>query len=320
MYKGKAVPHLLLVFIIFLVVKCDETEGSESGNKDIVYKDGIHISHESIGKGETIVLLHGGPGLEYAYLLPEMEVLAKQYRLIFYDHRFIGGSKGAVDTSKIKLEYFVNDLEFLRKKLKIGKFHLLGHSFGGLLAIYYTIKHQTNVKSLMLLNSAGASSDFLWDLENNVVQRWAPEDKRIILTLMKSENFKNSDPETVSRFFKIFFKSYFYNQSLADRLNIKISKNTAKNWKMVNSSMWKNLGKYDLHEQLLSITCPTIIIHADFDPIPVEFAKKIHQHIVNSEMVVLKKYGHFPHIETPEELFKILENFLNTYSKPAVPG
>lgn len=120
-----------------------------------------------IGEKETIILLHGGPGVP-DYLDGVARILNKHgYRVIAYDQRGSGGSTAKTDNYFVKDH--VNDLEELRKKLSLDKLHIIGHSWGGTLGQVYARTYPQNIASLYLMNSSvGLGKD--WEtMENNVM-------------------------------------------------------------------------------------------------------------------------------------------------------
>ena len=78
----------------------------------------------------------------------------------------------------------------------------------------------------------------------------------------------------------------------------------------IGQLLFRRMENFDMHEQLSSITCPTLIIHGKGDAVPVEAVQKIHTRIKNSRLVILEKSGHFPFIESPAEFFKAISDFL----------
>jgi proline iminopeptidase len=124
---------------------------SKSGYIDV--QDG-KLFYSSFGKGDPIIVVHGGPGLDQGYLLPQMLELAKDHELIFYDQRGSGRSlEASIEPKYASSEQFAQDLEMLRLKLGLKKITLVGHSWGGFLSMSYAIKYPNNVSSLILIGS-----------------------------------------------------------------------------------------------------------------------------------------------------------------------
>ncbi len=111
---------------------------TEKGYKII---NGVSLYYETIGDGTPIVVVHGGPGLDHSYLLPQMGELAKGYKLIFYDQRAMGKSSADFDTNLMTMNSFVEDLEGIRKAFGLEKMNLMGHSWGGLVSMFYAIRY-----------------------------------------------------------------------------------------------------------------------------------------------------------------------------------
>jgi proline iminopeptidase len=104
-----------------------------------------------IGKGEPVVVLHGGPGAGHKYLLDIANGLDNQFRFVFYDQRGAGLSFCAKEA--ISMANNVEDLETIRKALGVERMNLVSHSAGTLLAMNYLQKYPQNVKNLVLLGA-----------------------------------------------------------------------------------------------------------------------------------------------------------------------
>lgn len=274
----------------------------------LVEVNGVQLYYKVLGEGEPVVILHGGPGFDHMYMLP-MSELARDYKIVFYDQRATGNSTGNTDAGSITVDNFVEDLEGLRKKLNLGKMNVIGHSWGACLAMYYGIKYPHNMKSLILL-APSASADYYNQYSENIQKNASSQDNHTLKEIEQSEAFKNKVVETVQRYFRISIKPFFHDQSLADRLNLTFSEKTARNQSIVSELLMRNLGNYDIHDELSAIKFPTLIIHGDSDPLPREAPYKVHKHIPQSEFVILKNTGHFMFIESPDELFSIIRDFL----------
>jgi len=306
-------PILFFVLILgHLLLGCESKRilHIEEGTKKV---NGVDLYYKAMGEGEPIVILHGGPGLNHTYLLPQMAKLADDFKLIFFDQRACGASSGDVDPSSMTLENFVKDVEGIRSAFNLNKMNLIGHSWGGLLALFYAIQYPDNLKSLILMNPAAATSEFWKTLVAKINSKRTPTDSLALAQLSASEGFKNMKPDALQKYFKISYRAFFYNQSLGDSLNLKVNEKTAMNIFSVNSLLHKNtLSNYDIHDKLSIINCPSLIIHGDSDPIQLEYIKRINESIRNSHFVLLEKCGHFPYIESKEKLFNVIKDFLKS--------
>ena len=110
-----------------------------------------------VGSGPPVIVLHGGPDFDHTYLLPELDRLAQHARLIYYDQRGRGRSADGVRPEDVTLASEMSDLDGLRRSIGVESVGLIGHSWGGLLAMEYAARHPDRVTRLILLNTAPAS-------------------------------------------------------------------------------------------------------------------------------------------------------------------
>src|SRR5664280_939124 len=146
----KKINPFILGSIVLLITGCvqnSEKKGTTENPSPNLYvaeqgfvdANGVLIYYEAFGKGEPLVILHGGPGASHDYFLPYLLPLARTNRLIFIDERGSGRSQKAEKASDYTVENMVEDVEAIRKELKLGKISLLGHSCGGVIAcLLYT--------------------------------------------------------------------------------------------------------------------------------------------------------------------------------------
>ena len=116
---------------------------------------------EVTGHGDPLLLMHGGPGLGHVSLTP-FRALADRHTVVFYDHRCNGRSTGAPVTS-MTWENLTADADALREELGFERWAVLGHSFGGQVALEYALRYPERVSRLVLLDTAG---DARWAQEN----------------------------------------------------------------------------------------------------------------------------------------------------------
>jgi proline iminopeptidase len=114
----------------------------------------MKLFSQSFGTGTPIIVVHGGPGLDHAYFLPQMLELAKDHQLIFYDQRGSGKSlETELSPELMNVNQFIQDLEDLRKDLGLNSFVLLGHSWGGELAMHYAVTYPESISALILMRA-----------------------------------------------------------------------------------------------------------------------------------------------------------------------
>lgn len=268
------------------------------------------LYYEIYGKGKPIVIVHGGPGLDHSYLMPQLKNIKSGYSLIFYDQRGTGKSSGKLDSNSINVRKFVLDLENLRRELNIPRMIILGHSWGTFLAIKYSIMYPENVERMILADPIGASYECMAPFVANREARRTKKDSIELNGIMNSDGFKKSELFVMKRFAKLFFKSYFSDQSKIDDLNLDFTEKTAQNFLPIVSLFYSTLLTYDIKKELTKVACPTLILHAQDDVFPAEFSREIHKLIKGSKYVVIKHAGHFPFVEAPQIFTKQCSLFL----------
>lgn len=267
---------------------------------------------QTFGKGAPIIVVHGGPGLDQTYFLPQMLELAQNYQVTFYDQRGSGKSLGGkISKETINIAQFVEDLETLKDHLNLKQFTLVGHSWGGRVAMEYSIKYPDHLRNLVLLNSAPATYKGQVALANGF-ENLKPTG-HTGKDMLDFSNFEKLNPFRIGKSYKDSFLSFFYNQRGMAKLTLKFNEPSAKSgmkvFKTMNKTTWlqKDL---DLRPELNKLNIPTLIIHGDYDPIPLSVTQEINVSIPKSKLVVLKNCGHFPFIDCPKQFFDELNSFL----------
>lgn len=292
----------LLIFLVLLI--------SGYSDERFVESEETKIFCRTIGQGQPIIVIHGGPGLSQDYLLPQFYDLAKNHFVIFYDQRGAGQSKAEID-EKMTIADLIRDLENLQKELGLNKISILGHSWGGLVAMQYAIVHPDRVDKLILSNSAPASLDGFKLFEKNYMEKTGSLQEEIA-NIQGMPEFQYGDPELHEKLNRIIFRTFCHIPENADQLNLRMSQTAWANFLKINPILWANtlVESFDLHEDLKKLTMPALIIHGVDDPVPLSTAQRIHECIPGSELIIIDNCGHFPYIEQEEIFFKILGNFL----------
>src|SRR5688572_792263 len=96
-------PFLTLALIVIVAshIHSQDTEG-------LLPINGTELQVKTIGSGSPIIVVHGGPGLNYSYFLPQLADLSKKHRLIFFDQRASGKSSADLDSAQMTLEMMVD--------------------------------------------------------------------------------------------------------------------------------------------------------------------------------------------------------------------
>lgn len=264
-------------FYLILILLCFPLAGQhliEEGYKQV---NGVELYYRAAGKGEPVVVLPGGPGLDASYLHPGVDPLNKRFRLITYDPRSTGKSKGDLDTLTLTAEQYVEDLEGMQQAMGIGKMHLMGHSYGGLLAMLYACRYPAYLSSLTLISSAAADTSLVRIQTEAADGRLSPEDKEALAKMTAAGYFSTEEGRIA--IFNILWKPYLYDQKKVKLIKNAVGDNTFLVLKHVPQST-KGYAPYEnLYQNLSSLSIPTLVVHGDYDPVPLDAAQKNHQAI-----------------------------------------
>jgi proline iminopeptidase len=134
----------------------------------IAVEDGYTIAYRVFGEGpRTLLALHGGPGASSRYLDRLAEVVGDDRRLVLYDQLGGGDSDRPDDPSLWQIPRFVAEVETVRAALDLGVVTLYGQSWGGMLALAYSLEHPENVDALVLSNTYANGKDYLLDISEH---------------------------------------------------------------------------------------------------------------------------------------------------------
>lgn len=264
------------------------------------------------GKGEPIVVIHGGPGLNHSYFLPYLNRLADVHHLIYYDQKACGQAEIPSDTNAMRLRAFVEDIETVRKKFRLERMHLLAHSWGALLAVQYAVLYPEHLASLILVAPAAISSSDVREASRLINGKYEHADQLARSRIIESQAFKSNRPEAMKELMRLSFKQNMAARELADSIHIYVPEDYAKRNGALRF-LFQDLASYDYYPQLSKIKTPTLVLCGDKD-VGLSFAQKIQQQIPSAEISLIEGSGHFPFIEQPMRFKQEVDRFLRLQS------
>jgi len=271
-----------------------------------------------IGRGQPIIVLHGGPDFDHGYLLPDLDRLQHFARLIYYDQRGRGKSAQNVRAEDVTLASDVEDLDKVRQHFRLDAPALLGHSWGAVLALEYALRHPTHVSHLILMNPAPVSSADFKILRQFYLAKIGVDMARQ-RAILESPGYKAGDPETVAARYRIHFKPALKRPADYEKLmttmkagfvsqgSAGILKARAVEDRLMRDT-WE-LETYDLKPKSRGVKVPTLIIAGDADFIPPEVADHIASAIPKATLVTMRNCGHFAYLECADDVRKAVNDF-----------
>ncbi len=287
---------------------------------------GVFIYYKTLGKGEPLLILHGGPGASHEYLLPYLIPLAKTNRLVFIDERGSGKSTKLDDPSGYTVENMADDVEAVRSALKLGKVRMLGHSYGGVLAQAYALKYQENLTHLILASTFHSTRQ-LNDVFKRMMAAMTPELRGRIEALEKAGLYGHGKDFEKGRYSTAYMvaawgEGYFpYLYRRHPDANFDPTGGDM-SWELYRE-MWGSHGEYvidgnltsvEYADRLGSLHVPTLITVGDHDECDPEIARDMQRCIPGSELVVFPESGHMTFVDQPTLFLKAVEDFVKTGS------
>ena len=283
----------------------------------IPVEDGYKVWYRSVGgsgdKDEQIplLLLHGGPGALHDYLENLQSLATETRRVIFYDQLGCGRSDQPDEPERWRIPRFVDEVGIVRRALGLERVHILGQSWGGMLAIEYTLTQPEGLVSLILSNTL--SSMPLWIAEANRLRAELPPE--VQETLTRHEEAGTTDSEEYEQAMTVFYDRHVLRiQPMPDFVQRSFSGMGQVYHTMNGPSEFHVIGvikDWDRTDRLGEIHVPTLIISGRYDESTPTINEVLQRGIPGSEWVVLENSSHLAHVEEPELYMQTVRNFLS---------
>jgi proline iminopeptidase len=282
---------------------------------------GVPLNVEITGNGPPLALMHGGPGADLWTLLP-FRRLADRFTLVFYDHRCNGGSGGDLDT--LTWENLTADADALRESLGFERWSVLGHSFGGHVALEYALRYPDRLERLVLLDTGG---DARWSRERAAARLerrgFSPR-----LAALTSRYFTGRmSPAAAARTLLRLGDAYHHLRGMALLRLMGVDLIRGEWRSKLRTETLMHAGRelvpgWTVMDRLGEIRAPTLVIGGRDDFIfPPEHQAAIAAGIPDSRLWIVERAGHNPHSERSEETMLVVSTFLGAApERPALPA
>jgi proline iminopeptidase len=259
-----------------------------------------------------LLVLHGGPGAQHDYLLPQMLGLQDEYRLVFYDQRG-GGRSPDHSRELITWKSHTRDLAAVIDELHLVPPTIIGYSWGALLAMSYAVESSgaaegvsrpQPISRLVLISPAPATRVWRSAMEAEFTARQGSDQVAERRKQLADSGLRERDPDGYRKaMFELSVAGYFHDPARAAELT------PFRVVGRVQSSVWESLGDYDILEALRALNIPALVVHGRDDPIPLQSSLEIAE-ALGARFLLLEKCGHVPYVEQPQALFSAIKSFL----------
>lgn len=287
----------------------------EEGHIDV---PGGQVWYKVVGSGESVPLLtlHGGPGGGHDYLEP-LNALASERPIVFFDQLGCGKSDTPDDVSLWRIDRFVDEVTAVRDALGLDRIHLLGHSWGGWLAIEYMLGAPSGVVSLTLASTSASIPQFVHEA-GTLISELPREMAETMRRLEAEGDFEN--PEFEAGMME-FYKRHLCRLDPWPDPIMRSLENLDGNivYETMNGptefTVIGNMKDWNRIEKLGEIVAPTLITCGRYDELTPACSRTLRQGIMNSRMHVFERSAHMAHLEETESYLQILSEFLRDFDQ-----
>ena len=287
----------------------------------ITVEQGYTIAYRVYGTGtRTLVGLHGGPGPSSAYIERLNEVLGDDMRLVLYDQLGSGDSDWPDDPSLWQVQRFIDEVETVRTALDLGVVSLYGQSWGGMLALAYTLQYPANVEALVLSNTYANGTAYLLDISDHRVSLGAA---RHAAMLRHEGAGMLDDPEYLDAVAELYARHVFRTSPYdAEASRAGLKKIDEQYFPAMGPAyaLWgphEFMGTgpqahYDITDRLPEIGVPALIVCGWFDELtPERCSRPLAEGIPDNEYVVFGNSSHLTILEKEAEAYlAVIRDFL----------
>lgn len=262
-------------------------------------------------KGTPLLVLHGGPGVPHDYLEP-LEALAGERPVIFYDQLGCGNSDRPGDTALYSVARYVEELTLVREALAPGNIHLLGQSWGTMLAVEYLLRNQPDgVKSLTL--SAPYLSTALWEADQQDWIRQLPE--ATADTIRACEARSDFDSPAYQEALMVFYNKHVCRMNPWPHCMIRSMEKMGGDvynymWGPSEFTMNGSLKNADLTPDLPHLQLPVLFTCGELDEATPETTRFYSSLIPGSKMITFTMASHSHHLEKQALYLQTVRGFL----------
>jgi proline iminopeptidase len=297
------VKHLTLL----LVLACASAQAQDTQTLTTI--NGAQLYVRTLGSGDPLIVVHGGPGLNHAYLLPHLESLAKNHKLVFYDQRACGRSRIPAADS-LRFSFWVGDLESLRLWLGVEKMDVLAHSWGALPAVAYAQAFPQRINKMILSNPVPLNREYDQGMVDMQRSRFTASDSTDRAIIMGSPGFKKGKAQAYEQLMLFSFR-----HSFADPANLRaLALGLPSDFVLASGHLLRGLGPdlqhYDWYDEAARFTFPLLIVHGKADIIPLAPAERLRDQAKNARLAVFERSGHFPFVEERKKFVQTVHTFL----------
>jgi pimeloyl-ACP methyl ester carboxylesterase len=265
--------------------------------------DGVQLWYRSLGSGTDTLVVPG------AAADVDLDALATDRRVIFYDARNRGRSDRLTAASQLGFYREVDDLDAARAHFGLERFAVFGWSYNAAVVAYYAMARPVRVSQMVLVSPIAPRSELDVDPAPAPAPHLLAE-----LDQLKADGLDTRDPEAYCRAWRRVYVPVLMGDPAAfDRLRAEPCA-CRNEWPdhvaRALAHVFIDLGIYDWRDELRRLDIPTLVVHGEADQIPLRSAEEWRDALPAAQLLPLAGVGHFPWVEASDAFFGAVRTFL----------
>lgn len=309
----------ILSVSLFFMASTSFASATITAREGFIDVEGGQVWYRAAGldsEGAPLLVLHGGPGMTHFYL-ESLEALADTRPVIFYDQLGCGNSvTTAEDTESLwTIERFVKEVQVVRDSLGLSEVHILGHSWGSMLAVeYMTRTEPKGVQSLILAGPFMSTSKWISDTKD--LLKTLPEEIQEVVE--KSEAEGNYDNPEYLEAMDVFYENFFcrldpWPESLLKAFETMGFEVYNYMWGPSEFTATGTLKNHQVIDKLAELDVPVLFTSGEFDEARPETAEYYKSLVSTAELHIIDGGSHCHHLEKPDEFNKVISDFMQKH-------
>ncbi len=253
-----------------------------------------------------LACINGGMIYDHSLLWPALAPLAAERQLVLYDLRGRGSSQAAPGPRRSRVEFDAGDLPALRDAMGITRWDVLGHSWGGGIAMLAAARDPVGVRRLVLVDAVGVTSDWIAGLHDAALSRLGGRE-HALLSSLDPRLLHDDNPQTHAEYSRAIYPAWFADAGLGGAFA------PPNQTSQTGASVAARLRRegYDWRDEARSIAATTLLVHGAQDILSADLARTTAALIPRSRLLVVEGAGHMPFWEQPAEFFSAVGGFLS---------
>ncbi len=285
--------------------------------------DSTRLFYRVIGSAkDTIIAIHGGPGVDLESIYGDFLPLARKHTVIFYDQRGAGRSTLPRDSVTLNATQQVNDLDAVRRHFRLAHVTLVAHSYGPLLAATYAIAHPDVVSRMVFFGPVPPRRGDFWQRFGRSMQTKLDSTQRRALADANRRLADTSASDAAVRQACTDYWGIAMRPRLAEPdhtpslIHADLCASDVRGIRYgltkTNGAVMGSYGSWDLRTALAGVPAPTLVVHGEDEMIPMDLVEEWTTALPHATLMRVSRAAHFTYAERPELVWPAVEKFLAT--------